>query len=64
MRVQAQRQGKDILSPQRAGINSPPAEVLLARMQTNIDNLCVERDRLEKLEPGPVSGKVLGGRKW
>ena len=31
---------------QRAGIPTKSAEELLARMQTKVDELCVERDRL------------------
>ena len=60
MRVQVARQRKDILALQKAGINSLPAEALLARMLANIDNMCAERDRLKR-EP-PTNGKVLGGR--
>jgi hypothetical protein len=64
MRVQVSRQRKEILQLQRAGINSLPAEVLLARMLSNIDKLCAERDRLKKEQGGPAKGKVLGGRSW
>jgi len=64
MRVQVSRQRKEILQLQRAGINSLPAEALLARMLSNIDKMCAERDRLKKEQGGPVKGKVLGGRSW
>ena len=60
MRVQVFRQRKEILALQKAGINSLPAEALLARMLANIDNMCAERDRLKREQP--TSGKVLGGR--
>ena len=60
MRVQVSRQRKEILQLQKAGINSLPAEALLARMLANIDNLCAERDRLKREQP--ATGKVLGGR--
>jgi hypothetical protein len=60
MRVQVSRQRKEILVLQRAGINSLPAEALLARMLANIDNMCAERDRLKREQPAP--GKMLGGR--
>ena len=60
MRTQVSRQRKEILQLQRAGINSLPAEALLARMLANIDNLCAERDRLKKEQP--LKPKVLGGR--
>ena len=62
MRTQVFRQRREILQLQGAGINSLPAEALLARMLANIDNLCAERDKLKKeklLQP-----KVLGGRSW
>jgi hypothetical protein len=60
MRTQVHRQRREILQLQRAGINSLPAEALLARMLSNIDNMCAERDRLRK-ELGPVKGRILGG---
>jgi hypothetical protein len=60
MRAQVSRQRKEILVLQRAGINSLPAEALLARMLANIDNMCVERDRLKREQP--ATGKMLGGR--
>jgi hypothetical protein len=33
-------------------------------MQAKIENLCAQRDVLKKAQPGPVKGKVLGGRSW
>jgi hypothetical protein len=48
MRVQVGRQRKEILQLQKAGINSLPAEALLARMLAKIDLLCAERDRLKR----------------
>jgi hypothetical protein len=63
-RVQVSRQRREILQLQRAGISALPAEALLARMLTAIDNLCVERDRLRKEQGGPVRGKALDGRSW
>lgn len=48
MRVQVGRQRKEILQLQRAGINSLPAEALLARMLAKIDLQCAERDRLKR----------------
>ncbi len=60
MRVQVFRQRKDILQLQQAGINSLPAEALLARMISNIDNMCLERDRLKKQQPSKA--KVVGSR--
>ena len=64
MRVQVGRQRKEILQLQRAGISTASAELLLARMHTTIDGLCGKRDRLKQTEPGPVKGRVLGGRQW
>jgi hypothetical protein len=64
MRVQVSRQRREILQLQRAGINSLPAEALLARMLSNIDGMCAERDKLKKQLAGPTKGKVLGGRSW
>lgn len=45
-RSQIARQRKDIQTLQRAGINSLPAEALLARMQVKVDDLCAVRDKL------------------
>ncbi|MDN3273350.1 hypothetical protein QWJ07_03785 [Frankia sp. RB7] len=64
MRVQVGRQRKEILQLQRAGIGTASAETLLSRMLAKIDTLCEQRDALKKAEPGPVRGKVLGGRSW
>jgi hypothetical protein len=67
MRVQVSRQRREILTLQKAGINSLPAEALLARMLANIDNMCAERDRLKReQQPAkePAKGNVLGGRSW
>jgi hypothetical protein len=48
MRYQLQRQRKEIRTLQKAGIPTNSAEDLLERMQTTIDGLCAERDRLTK----------------
>jgi hypothetical protein len=64
MRTQVQRQRGEIRQLQRAGISSASAEALLDRMLENIDRLCAERDRLKREQPGPMKGKVLGGRRW
>jgi hypothetical protein len=64
MRVQVNRQRGEIKQLQRAGTPTASAEALLDRMLNNIDGLCAERDRLKKEQPGPVKGKVLGGRRW
>jgi hypothetical protein len=64
MRTQVGRQRKDILSLQRAGIDTASAELLLGRMLAKIEGLCDERDRLRKEQGGPLTGKALGGRSW
>ena len=64
MRVQVNRQRKEIVQLQRAGISTASAELLLARMHTTIDGLCAKRDRLKAELPGHMKGVVLGGRKW
>jgi hypothetical protein len=64
MRLQVHRQRGEIKQLQRAGISTASAEALLDRMLNSIDALCAERDRLKKDQPGPIKGKVLGGRNW
>ncbi|MBW7973252.1 hypothetical protein [Bradyrhizobium sp. BR 10289] len=64
MRVQVGRQRKEILKLQRAGIGTASAEALLSRMEARIETLCAQRDELKAGQPGPVKGRVLGGRKW
>ncbi len=57
------RQRSDIRSLQRAGINTVSAEELLARMQTKVDELVVERDRLvgEQRRKYPGTNKAING---
>jgi hypothetical protein len=64
MRTQVHRQRGEITQLQRAGISTTSAEVLLERMLDKIDELCAERDKLKRDQPGPTKGKVLGGRQW
>ena len=64
MRVQVHRQRGEIRQLQRAGIPAASAEALLERMLNKIDELCAERDRLKKEQPGPMKGIVLNGRQW
>ena len=64
MRAQVHRQRGEIRQLQRARISAAPAEALLERMLNKIDQLCAERDKLKKDQPGPTRGKVLGGRRW
>ena len=64
MRLQVGRQRKEILQLQRAGISTAAAELLLARMNTKIDGLCAERERLKKEDGSAVGVRVLGGRSW
>jgi len=63
MRIQVQRQRKEILQLQRAGISTASAELLLGRMHTKIDDLCAQRDRLKAELPARKMG-ALGGRHW
>jgi hypothetical protein len=64
MRTQVRRQRGEIRQLQRAGIPTTSAEALLERMLDKIDELCAERDKLKKDQPGPTKGKILGGRQW
>ncbi len=52
MRLQGNRQRKEIMQLQRAGIATDSAELLLARMHTTLDGLREKRDQLRKAEPG------------
>ena len=63
-RRQVQRLRSEIRQLQHSGISSASAEPLLERMLNKIDDLCAERDRLKKEEPGHNKGKVFGGRHW
>jgi len=64
MRRQVQRLRSEIRQLQHSGISSVSVEVLLDRMRNKIDELCAERDRLKKEQPGHNKNKVLGGRRW
>lgn len=62
-RRQIDRQRKDILDLQRAGISTKSAQELLARMLAKVDELCVERDRLVGESRRKYAGKdkfILG----
>ena len=61
-RRQVARLRGDIRKLQHSGISSASADALLDRMLNKIDELCAERDRLQKQQPGPNKGKALGGR--
>jgi hypothetical protein len=63
MRRQILRQRKEIQDLQRAGISTASAEELLGRMQTKVDGLCAERDRLigEQRRKYPGTNKVIHG---
>ena len=63
-RRQVLRLRGDIRELQHSGISSASAEALLDRMLDKIDELCTERDRLKKEQPGHNKNKVLGGRQW
>jgi phage shock protein A len=61
-RRQVQRLRGEIRQLQHSGISPASAEALLDRMLNKIDELCAERDRLKKEQPGHNKGKALGGR--
>ena len=63
-RRQVQRLRGEIRQLQYSGISSASTEALLDRMLNKIDELCAERDRLKKEQPGHSKGKVFGGRHW
>jgi hypothetical protein len=63
-RRQVQRLRSEIRQLQHSGISSASAKVLLDRMRNKIDELCAERDRLKKEQPGHNKNRVLGGRRW
>jgi hypothetical protein len=48
---------------QRAGISTLPAEAFLARMQTTVDSLCADRDRMvgEQRRKYVGTNKVIRG---
>jgi hypothetical protein len=48
MLVQVQRQRREIMQLQRAGIPTASAETLLQRMLNKIGDLCAERDMLRR----------------
>ena len=63
MRRQILRQRKEIQDLQRAGISTVSAEELLGRMQTKVDGLCGDRDRLigEQRRKYPGTNEVING---
>jgi hypothetical protein len=46
MRIQTRRQQGEILAFQRSRIRTASAELLLARMQATVDDLCTKLDRM------------------
>ena len=63
MRRQIQRQRKEIQYLQRAGVSTTSVEKLFGRMQSKVDGLCAERDRLigEQRRKYPGTNKVING---
>ena len=55
-RRQVQRLRGEIRQLQHSGISSASADALPERMLNKIDELCAERDRLKKEQPGPNKG--------
>ena len=60
IRNRVTRQRAEITQVRQAGISTTSAEELLGRMLNKIDDLCAERERLKKEQPG----KVPGARHW
>ena len=62
-RRQILRQRREIRDLQRAWIPTTSAEELLGRMQSNVDELCTERDRQlgERRRKYPGTDKVIHG---
>jgi len=60
LRIQIQRQRREIIQLQRAGKTTTSADALLDRMHNKVDALCTERDRLKKEQPG----RSLGAWHW
>jgi hypothetical protein len=62
-RLRVERQRKELRNLQRAGISAVPAEELLTRMLTKVDELCAERDRKvgEERRKYPGTNKVING---
>jgi len=58
------RQRRDILALRRRDSSTADAERVLAQQLARLDALIGERNRLMAAQPGPMQGKVLGGRKW
>jgi len=56
--------GRPVRRLRHSGISTSAADALLDRMLNKIDELCAERDRLKKEQPGHNKGKVFGGRHW
>jgi hypothetical protein len=50
MRGQLRAQEREIQMLQRAGVATASAELLLLRMRAKVDDLCRERDALQKAE--------------
>jgi hypothetical protein len=56
LRYQLHRQRKEIKQLEKAGINTLPAQALLARMTVKIESLCAERDKLRQEVGYPKRG--------
>ena len=62
LRRQIVRHRKEIQDLQRAGIAAKSADELLVRMQTKVDGLCEERDRVgDQCRKYPGTDKVING---
>ena len=59
-RRQVLRLRGEIRQLRHSGISSPSAEALLDQMLDKLDQLCAQRDRLKKEQPGHNKNKMLG----
>jgi hypothetical protein len=64
VRKLVERQRREIVALRRACVSAADAELVLSRQLARLDVLIGERNRLMAAQPGPVQGRVLGGRKW
>ncbi|WP_409189747.1 hypothetical protein [Bradyrhizobium sp. RDM4] len=62
MRGQLRVQEREIRMLQRAGIATASAELLLGRMRAKVDDLCRERNALEKAATGQATHPMTRGR--
>lgn len=62
MRLQVSRHRREIVRLRSVGLSVAPAEALVQKMQAEIEEMCVKRDKLRKNMPHPTKGRT-GHRK-